>query len=89
VDATGRELFQTKPKQTSTGLKRKASKSQAVVPLSIEGNNERALIIPGQVPGVLETGEDNDSSDSNKKLRATPTRSADQAEAAAQPRQTQ
>ncbi|KAM0883033.1 hypothetical protein ACQ4PT_031892 [Festuca glaucescens] len=89
VDANGRELFPTKTKQSSAGLKRKAGKIQTAAPLAIEGNNEKALIIPGQPPVVPETVEEDDSSDSNKKLRATPTRSADQAAATVQPRQTQ
>jgi hypothetical protein len=41
---------------------------------------------PGTVVGA---DKDVTSSDSNKKQRTTPTRSADQAEAAMQPRQTQ
>jgi hypothetical protein len=89
----GSELFLAKNQKLSTaGRKRKSAKDQKQLTLLLEAPSATVepLALVAADPGTV-VGADKDvtSSDSNKKQRTTPTRSADQAEAAMQPRQTQ
>ena len=93
-DGPGKELFPgPKSKKGMSGQKRKKVKDQPSTSGADEQlpsvDNALALVISAKaIDGTLETWE-NQSSDTNKKLRPTPSRSADQAAAAEQPRQTQ
>jgi hypothetical protein len=78
----------------AAGQKRKAKQTAQVTMLVIEENLERAIVTIVKDPnahslGVHEAVVEDHGSDSNKKRKATPTRSADQAETAEQFRQTQ
>ncbi|KAI5021089.1 hypothetical protein ZWY2020_054499 [Hordeum vulgare] len=91
------ELFPTmKTDKATSGQKRKATKAtkhQSSQVLAIEQNQQagsRALVIVSSHNAHEDSVEDDvQSSDSNKKLRTAPTRSADQAATATQSRQTQ
>ncbi|KAK1650715.1 hypothetical protein QYE76_068520 [Lolium multiflorum] len=86
--AGGRDLTPAKnAKVNGAGQKRKANKDQPSAPLAIEGNMEKALVVQGQSPPAQVVLDD--SSESNKKMKATQEGSADQAAAAEQSRQTQ
>ncbi|KAK1612361.1 hypothetical protein QYE76_036034 [Lolium multiflorum] len=91
TEGNHRELFpETDPKQTTAGQKRKAKNSNN---LAIEEPSAQigplALTMVAKKGTVVAVEDDVTSTDSNKKLRSTPSRSADPAEAAEQPRQTQ
>ncbi|KAK1644717.1 hypothetical protein QYE76_062522 [Lolium multiflorum] len=80
-----------KAKASTAGKKRKTAKDLLEPPLLEDtpvavGPLAMVIVKKGSAQGAE---EDELNSDSNKKHRTTPSRSADQAEAAAQPRQTQ
>jgi hypothetical protein len=82
--APGRDII-----PSTTGQKRKAQKSQKSQVLSSEQPeyaNSLALVMVEKNSGLPFADEDVQVSDSNKKQRTTPFRSADQAEAVEQPR---
>jgi hypothetical protein len=91
----GRELFPTNtPGKPTSGLKCKAAKAQGVqlpsTPVVEETvDNSRAVVVSEHGGKNPEVDEDSLSTDSVKKQRLTTSRSADQAAAAEQPRQTQ
>jgi hypothetical protein len=92
--ATGKELFPpTQSKQSTGSKKRKNAKDQKQNTLLLEGpqtaTDTLALTVAGTLIPVEAVDDDVLSSDSNKKQRTTPSRSADPAEAVSQPRQTQ
>jgi hypothetical protein len=78
---------------TAAGQKRKGKQTAQVTTLAIEENLERAIVTTVKDPsaqsvGVPEAVVEDHCSDSNKKRKATPTRSADQAKTAEQSCQT-
>jgi hypothetical protein len=85
-----RECIPVKTKPSTSGKKRKTAKVQneallLEAPPAVVG----PLAMVPVVASVSATQEDVHNSDSNKKQRTTPTRSADPAEAVMQPRPTQ
>jgi hypothetical protein len=100
VDVVGRELFPSQePKLGSTGQKRKSAKVlKAKDPQGVKEAQEPVLaLVPVSEAGtstsmevqLRDQSEETLSNDSNKKQKTLKGRSADQAEAAMQPRQAQ
>jgi hypothetical protein len=89
AEEAGRESVPVKTKPSTAGKKRKTGKVQNEVLLLEAPPAVGLLAMVPVVAGVSATQKDVHNSDSNKKQRTTPTRSADPVEAAMQLRPTQ